>query len=74
MCLNKNSFDILLISFVFYVHNSLEKQTENSGVLLNCRSKIISTLTVQCRTNPSFPDTQKSKLFASDSRTLVLLI
>ena len=23
--------------FVFYIHNSLEKQTENSGVLLNCR-------------------------------------
>ena len=36
MRLNKNSFDLLLISFVFYIRNSLEKQTENSGVLLNC--------------------------------------
>ena len=31
MCFNKN---FLLISFVFYIHNSLEKQAENSGVLL----------------------------------------
>ena len=30
-----NSFDLLLISFVFCIRNSLEKQTENSGVLLN---------------------------------------
>ena len=40
MHLNKNSLDLLLISFVFYIHNSLEKQTENSGVfftkLLGC--------------------------------------
>ena len=36
MCLNINSFDLLLISFVFCIRNSLEKQTENSGVLLNC--------------------------------------
>ena len=36
MCLNKNSFNLLLISFVFYIRNSLEKQTKNSGVLLNC--------------------------------------
>ena len=36
MCLNKNTFDLLSISFVFYIRNSLEKQTENSGVLLNC--------------------------------------
>ena len=35
MCLNKDSFDLLLISFVFYTHNTLEKQTENSGILLN---------------------------------------
>ena len=34
MCLNKNSFDFLLISFVFYMCNSLEKQAENGGVLL----------------------------------------
>ena len=34
-CLNKNSFDLLLICFVFHIRNSLEKQTENSGVLLN---------------------------------------
>ena len=36
MRFNKNSFDLLLISFVFYPRNSLEKKTENSGVLLNC--------------------------------------
>ena len=30
MCLDKNSFDHLLISFVFYTHNFLEKQAENS--------------------------------------------
>ena len=36
MCLNKNSFDLLLISFVFYIRYSLERQTKNSGVLLNC--------------------------------------
>ena len=35
MCLKKTSFHLLLISFVFYTHNSLEKWTENSGVLLN---------------------------------------
>ena len=35
MRLNKNSFDPLLIFFVFYTRNSLEKQTENSGILLN---------------------------------------
>ena len=33
MCLNKNFFDLLLISFVFYTHNSLEKRAKNSGVL-----------------------------------------
>ena len=38
MCLNRNSFDLLLISFVFYVRNSLEKWAKNSGVLLNCPS------------------------------------
>ena len=32
MCLNKNSFDPFLISFLF---NSLENQSENRGVLLN---------------------------------------
>ena len=37
MCLNKNYFDLLSISFVFYIRNSLEKRTENSGVLLNCQ-------------------------------------
>ena len=35
MCLKKISYNLLTISFVFYVRNSLEKQTENSGVLLN---------------------------------------
>ena len=35
MGLNKNFFDLLLISFVFYLCNSLEKRPENSGVLLN---------------------------------------
>ena len=44
MCLNKNSFDLLLISFVFYIHNSLEKQTKNSGVLLNCTYTRLHTL------------------------------
>ena len=39
MCLNKNSFDLCLISFVFYARNSLKKQTENSGVLLNCQKE-----------------------------------
>ena len=34
ICLNKNSLDLLLISFVFYIRNSLEKRAENSGVLL----------------------------------------
>ena len=38
MCLNKNSFDLLLISIVFYTHNSLANQAENKGVLLNCLS------------------------------------
>ena len=32
-CLNKNFFNLLLISFVFDIHNSLEKQAENSTVL-----------------------------------------
>ena len=43
MCLNKNSFDLLLISFLFYISNSLEKWAENSGVLLNwlCQEIII---------------------------------
>ena len=41
----QNSFDLLLISFVFYICNSLEKQTENSGVLLNCLN--LSKLTIQ---------------------------
>ena len=31
----KNSFDFLLIYFVFYMCNSLEKQAENGGVILN---------------------------------------
>ena len=35
MCLNKSSFDLLLISFVYYTYNSLKERTENSGVLLN---------------------------------------
>ena len=42
MCLNKNSFKLLLISFVFNVRNSLEKWTENSRVLLNCIFKSIT--------------------------------
>ena len=29
-------FDLLLITFVFYIHNSLEQWAENKGVLLNC--------------------------------------
>ena len=32
----QKSFDLLLISFVFYLPNSPEKQFEKSGVLLNC--------------------------------------
>ena len=30
------SFDLLLISFIFYILNFLEKRAENSGVLPNC--------------------------------------
>ena len=36
----KNSFDLLLISFVFYIHNSLEKQIKNNGVLLKTEREI----------------------------------
>ena len=43
MCFNKNSFDLLLISFAFYIRNSLEKQTENSEVLLNWHINIKNT-------------------------------
>ena len=39
MCLNKNFFDLWLISFVFYAQNSLKKQTEISGVLLHCQKE-----------------------------------
>ena len=42
MCFNKNSFGLLLIYFVFYIRNSLEKRIENSGVLLNYPCKICS--------------------------------
>ena len=38
MCLNKNSFNLLLILLIIdimYIRNSLEKGAENSGVLLN---------------------------------------
>ena len=41
MCLNKNAFDLFLNPFVFYMHNSLEKQTENSGVLLNWLHEVL---------------------------------
>ena len=34
MYLKKNPFDLLLISFVFNVRNSLEKWADNIGVLL----------------------------------------
>ena len=34
-CVNKNSFDLLLILLI-----SLEKQTENSGVLLNWQNSM----------------------------------
>ena len=34
-CLNKTSFQLLLISFLFYSCNSLENRAENRGVLLN---------------------------------------
>ena len=48
MRLNKNSSDLLLISLVFLCRrNSLEKHTENSGVLLNCqRHKSLQPKTV----------------------------
>ena len=39
MYLNKNSFDVLLIFFLFYTRNSLEKQAENSGVFIFSWSK-----------------------------------
>ena len=43
-CVEQISFNLLLISFVFYVRNYLEKQTENSGVLLNCTNDNIYCL------------------------------
>ena len=44
MRFNKNSFELLLISFVFYIRNSLEKQTENYGVLLNWLANLFITV------------------------------
>ena len=35
------------ISFVFYILNSLKKQTENSGVLLNCLVLITQWSTIK---------------------------
>ena len=54
MCLNKNTFDLLLISFVFYTHNCLEKQTTNSGVLLNCQMRGFVFSNYQSLNNWSF--------------------
>ena len=54
MCLNKNSFDLSLISLVFYIRNSLEKQTENSEVLLNCHDRK-SLWVVTCNTSFAIP-------------------
>ena len=53
MCLNKNFFNLLLISFVFYISNSLEKRTESSGVLLTVYKTMETTTIVWTKVQSS---------------------
>ena len=45
--LEEISFDLLLVSFVYYTHNSLGKWAENIRILLNCQSEIFASKCVK---------------------------
>ena len=66
MCLNKNSFDLLLLSIVLYIPNYLEKRTENSRVLLNCHNQMQIINDKRKIINPEEETTLKAQLLSKN--------
>ena len=62
MSLKKNSFDIFLISFVFYTSNSLEEGAENSRVLLNIKEDYIEKMSLFYLLNQNLTEKEKKRL------------